>query len=166
VPGGVRSRAESSRRANRRFSRTRFAALGPVAIALCLGVLEAQAPRAANADVDASGSWQLTFSGLPSTLDALFAQSGTNLSVVLGFIDGRNVYSGSIDPATGGFGVFATLPCTITTPPTPVPLIFSGTVSADGSTLLGTFSNQAWIDLAPRARAARRCGSAAPSGSA
>jgi len=84
-------------------------------MAPCLGAIEVSAPRVAHADVDSTGSWQLTFAGIPSTQNALFAQSGTNLSVVLGLIDGRSMYSGSIDPTTGSFSVFATLPCAFTT---------------------------------------------------
>ena len=128
MPGGMRSRRA-----------------GTLVIALCLGLAQALVPRAARGDVDATGSWQLTFAGNPLQEDALFAQSGTNLSVVLDLVDGRAVYSGSIDPGTGSFGVGATLPCPFATPPTPVSLFFSGTVSADGSTLQGTFASQVQV---------------------
>jgi hypothetical protein len=142
MPGGVRSGAQSAMRASRRSAGARFAVLGPMAIVLCLGALGAPAPRAAHADVDSTGSWQLTFAGNPLTEDAIFAQSGTNLSLVLDLIGGRAVYSGSIDPVTGSFSVGATLMCPFASPPPAVTVIFSGTVSADGSTLQGTFGLQ------------------------
>src|SRR5262249_28511514 len=105
MPGGMRSRTA-----------------GTLVLALGLGLAEALAPRAGHADVDATGSWQLTFAGNPLQEEALFTQSGTNLSVVLDLVGGRAVYSGSIDPVTGSFSVGATLPCPFATPPTPVTL--------------------------------------------
>ncbi|MDP3769075.1 MAG: hypothetical protein Q8S13_13750 [Dehalococcoidia bacterium] len=119
----------------------RGAAVGVVVLALTAALMIAGPHGRAEADVDLTGDWILTFGDPP---DALFCpatvdQSGTELSIdfYCEALDVGFLLPGTIDPASGSFEVEA-----CGDPPGPGLYCFSltGVAASDGNSMSGTWA--------------------------
>jgi hypothetical protein len=84
--------------------------------------------RAARADIDLSGGWEICLSIVSLCLPMTVVQAGTSLSVT---IDGSAVATGTIDPIGGAFSVASSNPgC--------VDIELDGVATPDGTSMSGT----------------------------
>ena len=104
---------------------------------VALGLLLATS-TGARAEIDLTGDWNIELVGiLTQTFSATVTQNGSDLEIDLGVGDAQ--LAGTIDPATGEFGVFG---C----PGDCMGLSMNGTASPDGNSMSGTFFSPVTFD--------------------
>ena len=101
-----------------------------VAVAAAVVLLAALSGRA-EAQIDLSGDWNITFDGaISGSCTAAIVQTGTELFVALDCGIGSGIGHGSIDPVTRSFDLSG---------PLVFGVVLSGTASEDGNSISGTW---------------------------